>query len=338
MGTWHTLEEYKQYFDAHVSRADRNELLHPPGKLFDEKHDSIVVGFEPMPEWMNHIDFISIDRSAVEFKRLQGVYRADRDIYQKEVIDIIRVQIAARLTGTKLLDELQATGQRLVIVPFHGKRQNADAGSSGRIGDINATARGVPVDYRVESRTLDPRALSIGTGHGATSTIHFSPDMWPGTDKDHPGYLPDEVLCHEMVHSSRIMRGVADSKPVNAAYDDQEEYIAIVVANMYLAEKGQRNFVSNHGGVYKSNGKWLYDDPANGVPRRANLELTGIDAKLFLRNVQHVNLSPKNLLDMFRWSQPNFYFALASLPEGRPPSQYNWVKQHRDEARGSFRM
>jgi len=95
------------------------------------------------------------------------------------------------------------------------------------------------------------------------------------------------------------MRGVSDKKIVTRGYGDQEEYIAVVLTNIYMSEKGQRVFAGSHGSKI----------------------LQGLDLEFFLDNSQHVNLSPMQLLDNFRWSQPAFYKALADLPPERP--KYN---------------
>jgi len=43
---------------------------------------------------------------------------------------------------------------------------------------------------------------------------------------------PDEVLFHEMVHAGRLL-GHDDGS------DDEEEYFAILIANIYISEKGK---------------------------------------------------------------------------------------------------
>ena len=136
-----------------------------------------------------------------------------------------------------------------------------------------------------------------------------------------PGNAPDEVLYHELVHASRLVNGVYDRVPVNQKYDDEEEYLAIVLTNIYMSEKGQWRFVGDH---------------KDGI-------LEGRDAIGFLNNAQHVDMPPIRLIENFRNSQRMFYEKLAHLPPYRP--KYNWVRQYDlDRPRylhmlqGNFRM
>lgn len=95
--------------------------------------------------------------------------------------------------------------------------------------------------------------------------------------------------------------------PVNQKYKDEEEYLAVVLTNIYLSEKGQWVFRGDH------------DD---GI-------LVGPPASGFLNNPQHVNMPPRRLIEDFRNSQPQFYDRLAHLPPNRP--KYNWVREYNQE-------
>ena len=62
----------------------------------------------------------------------------------------------------------------------------------------------------------------------------------------YPGWGPDEVLFHEMVHAARLLgfdSYRADAKVrermIHDGYDDEEEYFAVLVANIYISEKGK---------------------------------------------------------------------------------------------------
>jgi hypothetical protein len=119
-----------------------------------------------------------------------------------------------------------------------------------------------------------------------------------------PGQAPDEVLFHELVHASRTMRGVVNSEYVNRDYEDQEEYLAIALANIYMSEKGQWVLRGDH----------------------FTKRLTGKKLNGFMNNSQHVNLPPMRLMDNFKATQREFYRALVNLPAERP--KYNWVRDH----------
>jgi Effector protein len=322
MGFWPT-RVYRRYVEAHAGTA-RHELLHPEGELFaDSKFGNILIKYDSMPAWMRHSNLITLDnndarfraQNEAHFRRLLHVYRSDAADYTRAVKSRLN-QILERLTGAALLAELGATDSDLDIVPNWESRVNSHTTAND---GAHATARGKLIEYG------DPDDLSVGEGGGSDSTIEFTPGMYTGSIMAREAKAPDEVLFHELVHASRQMRGVEDSIPVNAGYADQEEYLAVVLTNIYLSEKGQWRFRASHG-------HWGDDE----VPKGANALLQGGDADWFIRNVQHVNLSPRQLMENFKRSQPRFFDALAHLPPERP--KFNPVRQYFKEQQGAFTM
>jgi hypothetical protein len=64
-----------------------------------------------------------------------------------------------------------------------------------------------------------------------------------------PSSQPDDVLFHEMVHCLRYMQGKANHVPTeNSFYDNEEEFLAIVVTNVFISAKGGMAFRANHHG------------------------------------------------------------------------------------------
>jgi hypothetical protein len=80
-----------------------------------------------------------------------------------------------------------------------------------------------------------------GTGGGSDVDIHFSMSTWEsGTcnNSNSFGAGADEVLLHELVHALRAMRGRWDPVPTTIrSYDNQEEFFAILITNIYMSEK-----------------------------------------------------------------------------------------------------
>ena len=101
-----------------------------------------------------------------------------------------------------------------------------------------------------------------------------------------------------MVHASRMMRGSSFTLPVNQGYGNEEEYLSVVLTNVYLSEKGQTVFRANH------------DFPPNRALLRPDK---------FLDNVQGVDLSPKVLIERFRLRTPDFYTAYAAIDATSAP-------------------
>ena len=96
-----------------------------------------------------------------------------------------------------------------------------------------------------------------------------------------------------MVHGVRKMRGVtATATPVDKGYKNEEEYITVVLSNIYLAEKGKTTLRGSHSDF----------DP---LPQPRD----------FLTNPQRTSISPKQLLQSFKTAQPDFYDALEKIPE-----------------------
>ena len=95
-----------------------------------------------------------------------------------------------------------------------------------------------------------------------------------------------------MVHASRLMRGVAYFMPVNQGYDHEEEYLSVLMTNVYLSEKGQTTFRARH--------------QLPNVPLRQE--------EKFLDNVQGVDMPPIYLIERFRLRTPSFYRDYANIP------------------------
>ena len=138
-------------------------------------------------------------------------------------------------------------------------------------GDPYKTQPGLQADYKLKTN-------SYGTVVGRDPhkiILWFTPMQWKAEleasqltiPKDlrafEPGMLRDEVLFHELVHSGRLLDGFAQvnqtltpnsddvamhANDESAPYENIEEFITILVSNIYLSEKGQKVFRASHGG------------------------------------------------------------------------------------------
>jgi hypothetical protein len=79
------------------------------------------------------------------------------------------------------------------------------------------------------------------------SRIQYSPERYDLDDCGwYPGMRPEEVLFHEMVHASRdLNNGVTDDTPLELM-DDYEEFLALVVTNMFRSERGAKKLHRNY--------------------------------------------------------------------------------------------
>lgn len=84
-----------------------------------------------------------------------------------------------------------------------------------------------------------------GLGGGSNATLHYSPTTWYRYHYRHRGHdagaTADDVLLHEMTHAMRQMSGLMDKTPLGHNYDNEEEFYAILVANIYASEWGRNN-------------------------------------------------------------------------------------------------
>lgn len=132
--------------------------------------------------------------------------------YEKEVLRLVN-RILLTQTGQAIDLKIRTHGW-VFINAGDPKDANAATSSSG-----TPAAR---IEFYPNTR-LDRANVSLATGPVTLKvrTIRLS-----------PGYGPDEVLFHEMVHAARLL-----GKDDGAL--DEEEFFAVLVANIYISEKGK---------------------------------------------------------------------------------------------------
>ncbi len=130
------------------------------------------------------------------------------------------------------------------------KMDSAPKGASGRAPPY--WYRGVednPETSEDERFTLVPYQWT-GTGAGSNVKIFFDPDGFMQSNCVNltgAGSQIDEVLFHEMVHALRYMQGKSKCIPTdNVRYDHEEEFLAIVVTNVYISAAGGSLLRADH--------------------------------------------------------------------------------------------
>jgi NleD-like pathogen effector protein (putative zinc metallopeptidase) len=295
MGTWPD-RKYREYVERNASPADATVLLAPASDPIDRAWPNIQVTFFPMNDWMNWYDIV-LDDSA--FRLFVHRYRRDVRSYKDDVLKQLD-PIKGCGTGKALLNEIGRTNGTVSIRPYWNWSDpiNAEAKPANR---QDATARNAPVT---------PGAiLNVGTGQGTNSTVEYTPAMWGknGAAKtDAPGYDADEIIFHEMVHASRQLRGIQEGIRVRD-YDNMEEYLAVVVTNIYMAHKGKTKLAGDHD-------KGTLKDPDH-----------------FLDTIQDRRFPPRDLMRKLRAGQNAFYADLAQF--GPPRPWFNPVWQFEQEQR-----
>ena len=199
------------------------------------------------------------------------------DGYEDQIMQSLR-DLRSSWTGWSVMVEvLSRFPKRMIIQPW---RQQVYQNSSGAWQQFNATAGAQ--NYRdatpagkpflkcggpEQSQPIMERPWyfpfitrpQTGTGIGSDTVINFTPSMWTSpqtgaafgaTNSVGPGVLPDEILFHEMVHGMRQMAGTSQcaATPDRPGMDTLEEFMAIVISNVYRSEKNRPGLRADHAG------------------------------------------------------------------------------------------
>jgi hypothetical protein len=198
----------------------------------------------------------------------------DEDSYEQDVkgtLDIIHQNLA----GKVLLILQDETAPHLTIVPYTD-HDSVNLNVQGDIDVCNASTQddGSP-DAHPKGEYWYPNSdhpggrgriydvsKDEGTGKGSDVRIHFTPRIFrnpgglkaPCDNGGHYGRLPEEVLFHEMVHAFRKMSGHDLGRPTEYEplidYDNDEEFLAIVMTNVFISAFGRNtNLRADHHGA-----------------------------------------------------------------------------------------
>lgn len=179
---------------------------------------------------------------------------ADRGFYEDHVMFLLQ-RIKSFQIGCIVMREIfHDVQRRMTIRPmrrqhelnaFTAPRRVRDATAIGAAvlsaGDRPSTPDEIETGRPIRGRN---GRIQMGTGRGTDTIIDYTPTVWHTSELREafppmgPGTLSDEVLLHEMIHGLRQMRGLAHNIP-RQFYDTEEEFIAILITNIYASETGQ---------------------------------------------------------------------------------------------------
>jgi hypothetical protein len=297
----------------HASPDLLKELLNPKPVKHD-KYPNVTVVYPSFLLWLVVYDPGAKYRGW-EVNIRSYIYQ--RDDHAKQVIDQLTA-IWTQRTGKALQVEIARNHFSLKITPYwvHHLGIDLSSGSFDPDPDFSFNSQPVADDWAgatpqgkpVLDADGNPQKI-VGTQAGSGVFLYYSPWLYGPNGTAHktgPGTDPDESLYHELVHCSRLMKGVFYASGVDSNYDNAEEYLAIVLANIYMSEKWKPKLRNDH------HTHSVLEHPEQ-----------------FLDNYQSVSLSPRSLLDIFKRTQPEFFDALAQI-EPRP-GQFNFVWQYDQE-------
>lgn len=193
--------------------------------------------------------------------------------YNNEIKKLL-AQIAAISVGQLVIKAITGTNKDVSILPFAAFdpknpkqcravtsfEKGSDAAPKGVGGKDRTDTRDKLYLGRSDNPDTDDHderydtagVKEIGTGAGSNAAVWFTPGEFSSTGcfKSSSGALPDEVFVHELVHAVRMTQGAYNPVPTtgrNASYHNDEEFLAIVVTNVYISAKNpSRKLVANH--------------------------------------------------------------------------------------------
>ncbi len=174
-------------------------------------------------------------------------------VYYEHAVVALLQRIHNSHTGQAVFHEFEKRTHKVMkVIPL----ENVVNAFAGADDILHATAKGQILRSGADGSVLTDAAQNTwaGKGGGSDSTVSFNPLTWTKfcaqKKRGHKcGAHPDEILFHEMIHATRQMRGILDPKPLGFLYDTEEEFFAIVIANIYASETGRQiDIRSDHAG------------------------------------------------------------------------------------------
>lgn len=360
-------QKYVDFIKKEAPAADRSSLLQANSRAFTPKDPpkrgkspQIFVTYYSMPDWLDI--FSSPPKSKASpnvrldsrlgkapFSQMIGEYRHAAHQHHDKVTALLAL-IDTVPSGKALLAELGSTGHSVRIMPYWHYFRTMPGGEY-----FNSTP--IPVkpgesmsyladgtagkDYEgayernapVRDDNNDPMSsYGKGTGAGANVVLFFSAETWNGKGaSEGPGFKADEVLFHELVHITRMIRGrVTHTKVDGGGYGNIEEYFATVITNVYMSDKGLTRLRGLYGNdsIRQNRTQVKVGDETimvstDPLPKDWNVMK---DPDKFYDNVDNLTPPPRDLMQTFKVNQTDFYLALAHLPEIRPT--FNPVGRH----------
>ena len=285
------------------------ELLHPKP---DAGHENIRIEFPGFEFWMDQFGVRKSHDMRATLNLALHQYEQARHDYLKDIQKHL-LRLKHFRTARAVLDEIRTRHHFVLINPYRPWDEDDHNASAEPFHRADAAPLGMTVLDSDGDETFVGDTPVIGTGKGSNVRVWYTPAMWADRSRG-PASAPDEVLLHELIHASRQVSGVSRRRSVRK-YDNEEEFIGIMIDNIYLSEKNQRVF----RGTHESDDDGNHDILRN--PRR------------FLDNSQHLNIPPYRAIELLRMRQPKLYVALAAIGPGPGPGHANfnpirdWEKQ-----------
>jgi hypothetical protein len=176
---------------------------------------------------------------------------ANQQHYENDVLGALD-RLMKTMSGWAVLNDIYyAPSKTMIIQPFHPTAKDPVNAYASPVDWNAATLKDTTV-LNSDGSQPKPSERRTGTGQGSDTVISFSSSVFGGVAApgSNPGATPDEILLHEMAHGLRQMMGrsVREAVTGNPGMDNYEEFVAILIANLYRSEIGGPNLRQDHHG------------------------------------------------------------------------------------------
>jgi len=209
-----------------------------PTTISSPNAPNVSVAYPTFNDWLRRYDFHKTLSGGDAAKRV--LFNDMKRSHEHKMLELLNL-ISKQSSGRAVLVEIMLAPTRKVrILPFDfmpsshwtsgtGAETSPWIGRNGWQKDAPFAGQGSGGKrFAAEDKTTG--RIEVGKGTGSGSDIFFSENRYRGLKK------ADETLLHELVHASRMARGVEYLMPVNGGYDNLEEFLAVTIANMYRAQ------------------------------------------------------------------------------------------------------
>jgi hypothetical protein len=156
----------------------------------------------------------------------ESMAQQDAEDYEKDVLRILDKQLAPSGTGRALMDAIRAARPRTILIK--------------PVDELDKETWCLRTPFVKGFNPVSGHEVTAATGGFAVDCqIEFTPDTLDREDKADPGMRVDEVLLHELVHGLRRLVGRQGITPIDSIWDSDEEFVAVLVANIYSSEIGR---------------------------------------------------------------------------------------------------
>jgi hypothetical protein len=181
--------------------------------------------------------------------------KRNRDTYELWIERLLGY-ITKSAVGYWVLWEINsASSKKVIIKPWieDSEMEQQTPSNPYGVAKWEDTAPKKDVVREIQHEMSDGRVKTervIGTGQGSDYVLRYTPWFLPSTSLTSagPGYAPDEVLLHELVHAMNGVKAeMTQWLPGPTGYKNLEEFCAILITNLYSSQTN-RTLRKDHNG------------------------------------------------------------------------------------------